>query len=108
MHMRVTSLVFALIVSTAGAAFGQGWTEYTNKEEGFRVDFPGPPKMAEIKFKSEYGAELPAHVYSVARGPERYSITAVDYSDAPRLLDEKAKAICPKDYADERSCGLSN
>ena len=54
------------------------------------------------------GAKLPAKVYSATRGAEKYSATVVDYTVAPKLLDEKAKAICPKDYADERSCGLTN
>jgi hypothetical protein len=106
--MRVTTLLLASVLFVCGPAFAQDWEEYINKDDGFRVDFPGPPKVTETTFKSEYGADLPAHVYSVARGPERYSITVVDYTQAPRLLDEKAKLTCPKDYADERSCGLSN
>jgi hypothetical protein len=106
--MRVTALLVASVLLVCGPAFAQDWEEYTNKDDGFRVDFPGPPKVMPTTFKSEYGADLPARVYSVARGAERYSITVVDYTEAPRLLDEKAKLTCPKDYADERSCGLSN
>ena len=86
----------------------QDWDLYVNKEDGFKVDFPAPPKMTETTFKSEYGADLPTHVYSAMKGQEKYSLTVVDYRDAPRLLDEKAKATCPKDYPDERSCGLTN
>ena len=39
-------------------------------------------------------------------GLERYSLTVVDYREAPRLLDEKAKLTCRP--GDERSCGLVN
>ena len=36
------------------------------------------------------------------------SVTVADYSQAPRLLDERAKTTCPKDFQDERACGLNN
>ena len=104
--MRVTALLIASVLFACGPAFAQEWDLYTNKEDGFKVDFPGQPRLTETTFKSEYGADLPAHVYSVTRGPERYSLTVVDYTQAPRLLDEKAKATCVP--GDERSCGLIN
>ena len=47
-------------------------------------------------------------MHTVVRGPERYSITVVDYREAPRLLDEKAVTTCPQDFPDERACGLTN
>ncbi len=106
--MRVTALLIASVLFVCGPAFAQDWDLYINKEDGFKVDFPGQPRLTETTFKSEYGADLPARVYSVVRGPERYSITVVNYAEAPRLLDEKAKTTCPKDFADERSCGLTN
>jgi len=109
--MRVTTLVFAVFasgLSLSASAFAQDWGEYINKDDGFRVDFPGPPTVTETTFKSEYGVDLPARVYRVVRGPERYSITVADYTQAPKLLDEKAKTTCPKDVPDERACGLVN
>jgi hypothetical protein len=112
--MRVTQLVFTVFavfassLSLSTSASAQDWAEYINKDDGFRVDFPGSPTVTETTFKSEYGVDLPARVYRVVRGPERYSITVADYTQAPRLLDEKAKSICPKDVPDERACGLVN
>jgi hypothetical protein len=106
--MRVTTLVFASVLLLSGSAFAQDWGQYINKEDGFSVDFPGTPRVTETTFQSEYGLDLPARVYSVARGSERYSLTVVDYTQAPRLLDEKAKITCPKDFPDERACGLIN
>jgi hypothetical protein len=105
--MRVALMVVASVLSLSVSAFGQDWTEYANTEDGFKVVFPGSPTVMETTFTSEYGADLPARVYSVTRGPERYQVIVADYSQAPRLLDEKAKITCPKDFQDERACGLN-
>jgi len=104
--MRVTALLLATVLGVCGPAFAQDWELYTNNEDGFKLDFPGTPKVSQTTFKSEYGADLPAHVYTANRGQERYSLTVVDYREAPRLLDEKAKLTCRP--GDERSCGLVN
>ena len=106
--MRVTVLFIASVVLACAPAFAQDWDQFTFKDDGFKVDFPGPPKISETTFKSEYGADIPARVYTVDKGREHYKVTVADYTQAPRLLDEKAKLTCPKDYADERSCGLTN
>jgi hypothetical protein len=106
--MRVTALLLALLLCLCGPAFAQDWELYTSNEDGFKLDFPGTPRMTQTTFKSEYGADLPAHVYTATKGQEKYSLTVVDYREAPRLLDEKAKLTCPKDFPDERSCGLVN
>ena len=103
--MRVTVLLLASVLFACAPAFAQDWELYTNKEDGFKLDFPGTPKVTQTTFKSEYGAELPAHVYTANKGQERYSLTVADYREAPRLLDEKAKATCQP--GDERSCGLT-
>ena len=104
--MRVTStlaLVFVLAASAASRA--QEWTDFVSREDGFHVNFPGMPRVSETTYTSEYGAELPARVYTVERGRERYSITVVDYTQVERLLTERAKA-CPV-YADERCTGYA-
>jgi len=104
--MRVTTLLIASVLLVSGPAFAQDWDLYTNNADGFKVDFPGQPKVTATTFKSEYGADVPAHVYSATRGAERYSITVADYTDVARLLDEHAKLTCRP--GDERSCGLNN
>ncbi|MSO83110.1 MAG: hypothetical protein EXQ53_07415 [Acidobacteria bacterium] len=106
--MRVITLVVASVLLSAGSAFAQDWAQYINKDDGFSVDFPGAPRVTETTFKTEYGLDLPARVYRVVRGPERYSVTVADYTQAPRLLDEKAKTTCPAGFSDERACGLVN
>ena len=106
--MRVTAVVFASVLLLSAPVAAQEWTEYISKDDGFRVDFPGPPTITETTYPSEYGASLPARVYRVVRGPDRYSITAVDYRDIQRIADERAKATCPTAFGDERACGLVN
>lgn len=106
--MRVAVMVVVSALSLPVVAFGQDWTEYTNREDGFRVVFPGSPTVMETTFKSEYGADLPARIYTVTRGAERYQVTVADYSQAPRLLDERAKTTCPEGATDERACGFNN
>jgi hypothetical protein len=105
MNMRVTLSVLVMVLSMSGSAFAQDWDLYVNKDDGFKVVFPGQPRMTTTTFKSEYGVDLPTHVYSANRGQERYSMTVVDYNAAPQLLDEKAKLTCRP--GDERSCGLT-
>lgn len=104
--MRATALIAAAILTLPGLAFAQ-WTEYVNREDGFRVDFPGQPTVTETTFTSEYGSDLPARVHTVVRSPERYSVTVVDYRDVQRLADERAKQTCPTNFGDERACGLN-
>ncbi len=106
--MRVAFMVVVSVLSLSAPGFAQGWEEYINREDGFRVDFPGQPTITQTTFKTEYGADLPSRVYTYVRGPERYSIQVADYSQAPRLLDELVKKRCPEGFRDERSCGFNN
>lgn len=92
--MRVTSLAFAVALSVAGSASAQEWEQYVSTQDGFKVDFPGQPKVAETTWKSEYDYMLPARVYSVDKGRERYSITVVDYNGIQKMGAERA-AKCP-------------
>jgi len=95
MIMRLSPLASAAVVlSISGASFGQEWIEFANREDRFTCNFPNPPKIAQITYRSEHGADLPARVYSAAQGQSRYSVTVVDYNQAQRILTEKAKS-CP-------------
>lgn len=94
--MRVPGFcLLALFVLLApGAVLAQGWIEYRNIEEGFGVNFPGEPTVEEIVWESEYGAELPAHVYRAETPRGTFSMTVVDYREAERILGAQA-ADCP-------------
>jgi len=103
--MRVIPLISAaLVVSLAVPTLAQEWTEFISRDDGFKVVFPGQPRVTDITYKTYQGADLPARVYSVDRGRERYSMTVVDYRQVERTLTEKAKA-CPP-WADERCTGV--
>lgn len=84
----------ALVLSVSLPSFAQEWVEVTSPEERFFAVFPGPPQVTETTWLSQFGAVLPARVYSVTRGQSRYSATVVDYNPVERLLVERATA-CP-------------
>ena len=93
--MRVTSLVAAALTLTlSGSALAQEWIEFTSREDRFTGNFPSQPKVTQTTYQTQYGADLPARVYSAESGPGRYVLTIVDYSTIESILTEKAKA-CP-------------
>ena len=84
--MRLAGIVaVTLILTVAPPASAQEWTTYTNRLDRFEVNFPGQPKVDEIKWPSEYGAVFPGRVYSLERNGSRYSVTVIDYTDAERI-----------------------
>ena len=74
--------ITVLLVATLQA---QEWSTYTNRLDRFEVNFPGQPKVQEIKWPSEYGAVFPGRVYSLEQNASRYSVTVIDYTDAERI-----------------------
>src|SRR5258705_4734057 len=93
--MRLMPLISTLLMfSISGPLFAQEWVEFANRDDRFTCLFPSQPKVTETTYRSEYGADLPAHVYSVTQGESRYSVTVVDFNQARRILTEKAKS-CP-------------
>jgi hypothetical protein len=84
----------ALVLSLAVPAAAQEWTEYQNIQDGFKIVFPGQPKVTESTYKSAYDYTLPARVYTAERGPEKYSVTVVDYSGIEQQGIARRKA-CP-------------
>jgi hypothetical protein len=97
--MRVRALFAAIILSQtlpAAAQSGSGeWTEYKSMQDRFSVLFPAPPKVEETTWKSEMGFMLPARVYSVERGRERYAVTVVDYRDIEKQGIAHLKTCAP-------------
>jgi hypothetical protein len=87
-------VLVALLVSVPGGALAQEWSEFASREDRFTVNFPGPPQISDTTWSSEYGAVLPARLYTAGIGPSRFSVTAVDYSGVEQRLTEKAKS-CP-------------
>jgi hypothetical protein len=92
--MRVIAMVTALILSLCVTASAQEWTEYVNTKDGFKVNFPGQPKVTETTWKSQLDYTLPARIYSADRRREHYSLTVVDYSGIEQQAIERSKT-CP-------------
>jgi hypothetical protein len=89
--MRVAAIVVALVLSVAASAAAQEWEEFVSKEDGFKVDFPGTPKVTDITWKSQLDYILPGKVYSVDKGKVHYSMTVVDYRPIEQQGIERSK-----------------
>ncbi len=100
--MRMAALLFALGLLAPAPAAAQQWEEYVNTQDGFRVNFPGQPKVTETTWKSQMEYMLPARVYSGDRGSEHYSITVVDYTGLEQQGIERSRA-CPPGNAQCRA-----
>ena len=93
--MRAIRVISTIVICLVSAPlFAQDWMEFTSREDRFACLFPAKPTVTETTYRSEYGADLPARVYSVTQAQSRYSVTVVDYSQARRILTEKSKS-CP-------------
>jgi hypothetical protein len=93
--MRFTLGIGAvLVLSLATAASAQEWDEFVFADDGFKVNFPGAPKVETTTWMSQYRYTLPARVYSAARGAERYSVTVVDFRDIEKQGVARSKQ-CP-------------
>lgn len=100
--MRMTAFVFALVLSMSGPAAAQEWDQYTNIQDGFKVNFPGQPKVTETTWTSQMNYTLPMRVYSAEKGRERYSLSVVDYSSIEQQGIERSKT-CPPGNANCRA-----
>ena len=87
---RLAIVLAVLMISTTAAA--QEWIDYTSREDRFSVNFPSAPTIREFTYTSWREVKLPARIYAVERGGERYSVTVVDYTVAERAHAERAKS----------------
>ena len=93
--MRLTPIIsMAVALSGAAPLFAQEWVEVASREDRFTCLFPTQPKVTETMYLSQHEANLPARIYSAEDGQSRYKVTVVDYTQAQRILTEKAKS-CP-------------
>src|SRR5688572_24742835 len=92
--MRTALFIGVLIVTTAHPSAAQNWSEYVSTQDGFKINFPGQPKITETAWKTQMDYTLPGRVYSAERGRERYSMTVVDYSGLEQQGIARGKT-CP-------------
>src|SRR5215467_7191421 len=97
MSIRTFVVAAFTLFATTSAVFAQDYVQYVNQQDKFTILFPTQPKVTEIKFKSQYGYDLPARVYEAdAAGAAKghYKVTVVDYRGIRAMGEEKAKH-CP-------------
>ena len=82
---RFVAVAGACLLCVAPPLFAQEWTDYKNLEDRFAVSAPGAPAAEKFQWKSEYNSMFPATVYRWQAGPNRYSVTVVDYSDSEAI-----------------------
>ena len=105
--MRTTAfIVIALLLSLPGSAAAQEWDTYTSIQDGFRVNFPGEPRITESTWKSQFDYVLPARIYSVDKGQEHYSVTVADYSGLEQQGIERAKSCPPGNAQCRQNAGI--
>jgi hypothetical protein len=92
--MRTSVFVFVLALSIPRFAASQEWELYTSLQDGFKVNFPGRPKVTETTWQSQLDYVLPARIYSAERGLERYTLTVADYGSIEQLGIERSRT-CP-------------
>jgi hypothetical protein len=92
--MLLRPFAAAVMLAMSAPAFAQEWTEFVSRDDRFSINFPGQPRITETTYTSQFGAGLPARVYSATQGPRRFSVTVVDYRPIEKILTERAKA-CP-------------
>jgi hypothetical protein len=76
--MRLTPLIAAaLTLSMTGSAFAQEWTEFVSREDGFKLVFPGQPRVQDfIYVRIAIGCQ---RAPIAPRVGGIFSITVVDY-----------------------------
>ena len=99
--MRLIGFILAAVVLCAsGPAFAQEeWIDYTNTTDRFTIVFPGQPMVQEITWPSEYSAVFQGRAYSVQQGPNRYSVTVIDYTNSEAI---HSKIVKPESFRDPR------
>ena len=90
--MRFILIAATLGLLLAGTAFAQEWIEYSKRVDFFTINFPDQPTVKDTTYVTEYSITLPARVYSYEKGPSRYSVTVVDYTNEEKLEGERVKA----------------
>src|SRR5919204_2378912 len=85
------SVLAALILCVAAPAFAQEWIEYYSRDDRLLVNFPKQPQVRTITYHTEYALDLPAQLHIYEEGPNRFSVTVVDYSDVVKIHGDQVK-----------------
>jgi hypothetical protein len=86
--MRMFRLVaLACVVLMARPLFAQTkeWIEYKNSVDHFNINAPGEPTVEKTTWVSEYESKFPENIYRWQDGPNKYSVSVIDYSDSEAI-----------------------
>ncbi len=100
-RMPVIAAIFSLFISCP--SFAQGWIEFASQQDYFTINFPGEPDVRDITYDTEYFVTLPGRIYSREVGPNRYSVTVIDFTNSAHRHAERA-AECRASGGDGDSC----
>lgn len=64
----------ALVWSLAAPAVAQEWVEFVSREDGFKIVFPGQPRVQQSTYTSQQGYTLPSRIHSAENGQQRFSV----------------------------------
>jgi hypothetical protein len=84
----LVSAAFALLMSSA--ALGQAWREYSDRQEGWSINFPAEPRSESRLYTTASGAMVPSKAYTVDLPMGRYTLTFVELASRP---EDEAQAI---------------
>ncbi len=92
-QVRTTTMCVLAFLFLLSPAFAQEWVKYRSDSDGFEMEIPPgqPVRKVDTTYQSWTGFTLPARIYSVQRGAERYSVTVADYTNIQELGRAKLK-----------------
>jgi hypothetical protein len=93
MMRSVAFVSVALVLGMLTPVAAQDWDEFISREERFSCNFPGKPTITETTWTSQFGAILPARIYSGTQWTGKYLVTVVDYKDGRRLQPDRTIAV---------------
>ena len=89
---RTISTLFAVLLYSATLQ-AQGWIEFVDRTDRFIVNFPGDPVIADFSYTTEGDVQMPARSYTVENEDGYFSVTVVDYTQAPRVYEELCETL---------------
>ena len=83
---RFRLVAAACVLLMARPVFAQKeWIEYKNPQDHFGINAPGEPAAEKTTWTSEYDSKFPEVIYRWQDGPNRYSVSVVDYSESEAI-----------------------
>ena len=104
--MRAIVPVFISVLAVPCSAHAQQWQEYTSRQDGFTINFPGEPKITDTQWTSQFNYILPGRVYGAIRGQERYTMTVIDYRSIEQQGIERARKCPPGNAQCRQNAGI--